>query len=90
MFEELGAPYEMVPVDREGGECASEAYRKLHPLGKVPVLADGEQTIFESSAILLHLADRFPDKALAPAPGTPERGLYYQWMVLAWPRSSRP
>ena len=81
MLEELGADYELVPVDREGGECDKPEYRLVHPLGKVPALDDGGTKIFESAAIILHLADAFPEKQLAPAPGTKERGLYYQWIV---------
>ena len=81
LLEELGADYELVPVDREGGECDKPEYRLVHPLGKVPALDDGGTKIFESAAIILHLADAFPEKQLAPAPGTKERGLYYQWIV---------
>lgn len=81
LLEELGASYELVQVDRAGGECDTPAYRQVHPLGKVPALADGETTVYESAAILLHLADRFPDAGLAPAPGTSARARYYQWMV---------
>ncbi|MBL4849189.1 MAG: glutathione S-transferase [Planctomycetes bacterium] len=81
LLEELATPYELVAVDREGGECDGSEYRAIHPLGKVPAIADGEQVVFESAAICLHLADRFPEKNLAPALGTPERGLYYQWIV---------
>jgi glutathione S-transferase len=39
--------------------------------------------MFESAAICLYLADRFPEKKLAPAPGSPERAAYYQWAVYA-------
>ncbi|MFY0575762.1 glutathione S-transferase family protein [Cystobacter fuscus] len=38
----------------------------MHPLGEVPVLVDGATVLFESLAICLHLADRFPEKKLAP------------------------
>jgi glutathione S-transferase len=51
--------------------------------GEAPALVDGDLTLRESLAICLHLADRFPDRPLAPAVGSVERGLYYQWMVLA-------
>jgi glutathione S-transferase len=81
LLEELGAPHELVVVDREGGECQRPEYLEVHPLGKVPALSDGDLVIYESSAILMHLADRFPDKELAPSVGSPERALYYQWMV---------
>ncbi len=81
LLEEIGAPYELVRVDLARGEQKDPGYLKIHPHGRVPALADGEATIFESSAICMYLADRFPDKKLAPAPGTPARARYYQWMV---------
>ena len=46
LLEELGAPYELVVVDRAGGECDGPEYRKVHPLGNVPALADGMDTTF--------------------------------------------
>lgn len=83
ILEELGVPYELVQVDLAKGEHKVPAHLRLHPLGKVPVLVDGEVTIFESAAICLYLADKFPDKKLAPAVGTDARAYYYQWIVFA-------
>jgi glutathione S-transferase len=81
LLEEIGAPYELVRVDLSKGEHKRPEYLKVHPHGRVPALVDGEVTVFESSAICLYLADRFPDRQLAPPPGTAARGRYYQWMV---------
>jgi glutathione S-transferase len=83
LLEELGAPYELARVDLSTGEQKGPEYRKIHPHGVVPALVDGNVTIFESSAICAYLADKFPEKELAPRAGSPERGLYYQWMVYA-------
>src|SRR4051794_3745039 len=84
MLEELGVPHELHRVDLANGEHRSPEYlARVHPLGHVPVLVDGETAIFESAAIIAYLADRFPEKQLAPAPGSPERGPYYQWMFYA-------
>ncbi|MEZ4306562.1 MAG: glutathione S-transferase family protein [Polyangiaceae bacterium] len=58
-------------------------YLRIHPLGRVPALVDGDTVIFESIAICMYLADKYPEKKLAPAVGTPERGQYYQWMLFA-------
>lgn len=44
---------------------------------------DGDITLLDSLAICLHLADRFPEKQLAPPVGSAERGLYYRWMTFA-------
>jgi glutathione S-transferase len=80
MLEELGVPYEIVPIDFKGGEHKSAEYRKIHPHGQLPAFQDGTLTMFESAAICAYLADKFPDKRMAPALGTVERGMYFQWM----------
>ena len=80
MLEELEVPYETVLIDFKGGEHKSVEYRKIHPHGQLPALQDGTLTMFESAAICAYLADKFPDKRMAPALGTVERGMYYQWM----------
>jgi glutathione S-transferase len=83
LLEELGVPYELVRLDASKQENKTPAYLAVHPFGEVPALVDGDVTLFESLAICLYLADRFPEKQLAPPLGSPERGRYYQWMVFA-------
>jgi glutathione S-transferase len=84
MLEELGVPYEISPVDVMKGEHKQPAYMaKVHPLGKVPALEDNGFTVIESAAIVMHLADKYPEKRLAPAVGSNERGEYYQWILFA-------
>ncbi len=58
LLEELGLPYEPVPVDTRKGEQFSSEYLKVNPNGKVPAIVDGEVRVFDSNAILLYLADR--------------------------------
>ena len=82
-LEELGLDYTSRIVDLRTGEHRSDAHRKIHPLGAVPAYRAEGQTILESVAILLRLIDEHPDKGLAPAIGTPERGSYYQWCVFS-------
>lgn len=82
LLEEIGVPFELVPVDRSRDEHKSPAYLALNPNGLIPVLVDGDLVLFESAAICLHLADTHPAAGLAPAPGTPERAHLYKW--LAW------
>jgi len=81
LLEELEVPYELVRVDLQQSEHKRPDYLKIHPHGAVPALSDGDLTMFESAAICMYLADKFPEKRLAPPVGTPARGLYYQWMV---------
>ncbi len=68
MLREIGCPFELRLVDRQAGAQKSEAYLKLNPNGKIPLLvADGE-AIFETAAIGLYLADRFPAGGTGGAP----------------------
>jgi glutathione S-transferase len=80
MLEELGVPYELVRLDPRKGETRTPEYLRINPVGKVPALVDGDVTMFESAAICAYLGDEFPEKKLAPAIGTKERALYYQWL----------
>ncbi|WP_280137321.1 glutathione S-transferase family protein [Aureimonas sp. AU4] len=75
MLEEVGAPYRAVLLDYASTLGAPEHLR-LNPMGKVPVLVDDGEVVTETAAICLHLADRFPEAGLAPAPGA--RGRYYR------------
>ena len=81
LLEELGLPFEKVPVDTAQGAHRTEAYRKLNPNGLVPTLVDGELVLYESAAICLHLCDTHPQAELAPLPGTAERAHFYKWLV---------
>jgi len=83
LLEEIGTPYELLRLDLAAGEQKSPEYLAINPNGTVPTLVDGDLTLFESAAICEHLADRFPEARLAPALGTRERALYYQWMHYA-------
>lgn len=80
-LEEIGAKYELVLVDLQKKAHQRPEYLKLNPKGRVPVLIDGNFILTESAAILMHLADRHPEAKLGPAPGTPERGHWYQWLL---------
>ena len=83
LLEEIGVPYELVRLDLMKQENRTPEYLAINPLGEVPTLIDGDVTLFESSAICFYLADRFPEKQLAPPPNSPERGRYYQWVAFA-------
>jgi GST-like protein len=78
-LEEIGVPYERIWVSREPPEVAR--FKELNPTGKVPalVLPDGA-LMFESAAILIHLALLNPDAKLAPQPGTTRHATFLQWM----------
>ncbi len=81
LLEEIGGPFELVKVDTRSGEHKKAEYLKLNPNGRVPTLVDGDQVIYETAAIMLHLVDRHPGSGLAPAVGSAERAMFYQWLV---------
>lgn len=81
LLEEVGASYELVRLDLRSGEHKLESYLSLHPHGVVPALEDGDLVIYESVAICMYLADKLALGTLAPAHGTAERGMWYQWMA---------
>jgi len=80
-LEELGVPFELKLVDRSRNAQKSPEYLKLNPNGLIPVLVDGDLVLYETPAILLHLADTHPQAGLVPALGTADRAHCYKWMV---------
>jgi len=84
LLEELGQPYEVRRYQRDAKTMlAPPALRAVHPLGKSPVITDGDVTLAESGAILEYLASRYDDGKLVPGDGTPERLRYVYWMHFA-------
>ncbi len=79
MMEELGEPYRTVWLDY-GAPMKSADYLAVNPMGKVPALRHGDVVVTESAAICAYLADRFPDRGLAPPPGSAARAAYYRWL----------
>ena len=57
-LEEMGLPYELVPVDTRKGEQHTPAFLAINPNAKVPVIVDDDATVFDSNAILLYLAEK--------------------------------
>ena len=77
-----GAPFERRRVDYDAKEQHGAAYRKLNPMGQIPVLVlPGGAAMTESAAMVLHLVDRFPEAELAPAPGTAARAQFDRWLL---------
>jgi glutathione S-transferase len=83
MLEEVGAPHELRWVDiMAGGQKAPELVA-LNPMGKLPVLTDGDVVVTETAAIGLYLADRYAPGRLAPTMDDPARGTYLRWSLFA-------
>ena len=84
LLEELGLPYEIRPYQRDAQtRLAPPELKKVHPLGKSPVITDGNRTIIESGAIIDYVIRRHGKGRLQPAPETPEYDEYVQWMHYA-------
>jgi GSH-dependent disulfide-bond oxidoreductase len=80
LLEELGLPYEAVPVDTRKGEQFSKDYQGVNPNSKVPAIVDGDVQVFDSNAILLFLADR--EQRYAPAvTDSVQRGKLLSWLM---------
>ena len=80
LLEEIGAPFELVFVDRANAAHRSPEYLMLNPNGQIPVLVEGDFVLYEAAAICLYLADRYPNARLVPPLRTPERAHFYQWL----------
>ncbi|RPI13951.1 MAG: glutathione S-transferase [Lysobacterales bacterium] len=90
LLEELGVPYELRVYKRNPAtRLAPAELKKVHPLGKSPVVTDGGETIAESGAIIEYLVERYGAEAqgdlahLQPGPGTPEFRQCRYWMHYA-------
>lgn len=82
-LEETGLSHEIVRLDASKGEHKSPSYLRVNPLGQLPAMIDGDVTIREAAAICLYLADKAPEKNLAPPVTSPARATYYHWAVFS-------
>jgi len=79
---EVGAPYEFKTISLEKNEQRSPEFLAINPSGKMPAVRLPEgQILTESLAILLTLADHFPNARLLPPQASPERGTAYRWLA---------
>ncbi len=78
----LGLEYERITVDTRKGETRSPAFKRLNPRGQIPVLVDGETTIWDSMAILVYLARRYGDTRWLPVDALFEARVM-QWLAIS-------
>jgi glutathione S-transferase len=83
LLEELGLDYEIKFYQREPSMRAPASLRAVHPLGKSPVITDGENTIAETGAIVEYLVDGYGKGRLIPPPDTKARLQYTYWLHYA-------
>jgi GST-like protein len=78
-LEEMGLPYELVPVDTRKGEQHQPAFLAINPNAKLPAIVDGDATVFDSNAILLYLAEK--TGKFLPGKSPAERGELLSWLM---------
>jgi glutathione S-transferase len=84
LLEELGVEYHVIPYQRDSiTQRAPDSLKAINPLGKSPVIQDGELVLSESGAIVDYLVSRYGAETLAPAIYTPEHARYIQWLHFA-------
>jgi glutathione S-transferase len=79
LLEELALPYELNRMDFHPKDLKSDAHRARHPLGRVPVLDDGDISLFESGAIVEYILERHKNGGLKPEVASPLFPEYLQW-----------
>jgi len=77
-----GAEYKVIVLDRKPDGSFEEFFHKINPKAEVPTLVLPDDSIMtESAAMMIHLADLYPQAGLAPAIGTPDRARFLRWQV---------
>ena len=79
LLEELDLPYELNAMAFHPNDLKSDQHRARHPLGRIPVLEDGDVMIYESGAIAEYILERHNNGGLKPQPGDYNYPIYLQW-----------
>jgi glutathione S-transferase len=80
LLNELQIPFELIDMPFDLSVMRSVDYLSVHPLGRVPCLADGDFRLFESGAIAEYLCERYSESGLGRLAGNPERYEWLQWI----------
>jgi glutathione S-transferase len=88
-LQELGIEFEPITVDLVAGEHRRPEFLKINPAGKLPVLVDDDLVLTESVAIVLYLAEKYPEKGLLPADPT-DRAQVNRWLLFAVTELEQP
>jgi glutathione S-transferase len=88
-LKELGVEFEFIPVNLQAGEHKRPEFLAINPAGKVPVLIDGDLVLTESAAIVLYLAEKYPEKGLMPSK-LEQRAQVYRWIMFAVTELEQP
>src|SRR6266436_1584450 len=88
-LQERGVEFEPITVNLVAGEHRRPEFLKINPAGKLPVLVDGDLVLTESVAIVLYLADKYPENGLLPADLT-GRAQVNRWLLFAATELEQP
>ncbi len=88
--EELGVPYEIQPVDFSPEYRSTPEWRAMHPVGKVPVMDDGDLRMHESCAMIQYVLARYGEGRLQPAESEPAYAHFLQWLWFSESTFQRP
>ncbi len=90
LCEELGIDYKIQPVDFSAEYRSTPEWRRMNPVGKVPVMTDGNLKLFESGAMLQYILDRYGNGRLQPETGSDDHGRFLQWCWFSEATFARP
>lgn len=88
-LRELDVEFESINVDQTRGEHRRPEFLALNPAGKLPALVDGDFVLTESVAIVLYLAEKYPEKGLLPA-GLRARAEAFRWLLFTATELEQP
>jgi glutathione S-transferase len=88
-LQELDVAFEPVIIDLRAGEQRTPEFLKVNPAGRLPVLIDGDKVLTESVAIVLYLAEKYPDGRLIPS-DLASRAQVYRWLLFAATELEQP
>ncbi len=89
VLRELGVDFEVVPVNLAKGEHRRPEFLAINPAGKLPALVDGDFVLTESVAIVLYLAEKYPERGLLPV-GLRERAEVNRWLLFTATELEQP
>jgi len=90
LCEELGIEYDVIKIDFSTEYRSSPEWRAISPIGKVPILVDGDMRMFESGAMVQYVLNKYAGDALVPSADDENYGHYLQWLWFAEATMARP
>lgn len=82
MLKELDIKHEQICIDFSANNPELLELRRINPMGKLPTLVDGKKVVTEVAAICAYLADKYPEKMLAPKTNSAQRAAYYRYLFI--------